>query len=182
MADQRRDQIPDRCVKRGVPTDRAVHAWAIELDHADRLWLAFGPLLRLVARLIRRGSERIVLPLSPPAWSSLRAGLRWVVVLAGLGTGSLVLGLLQGDVGVVVLGAVLLVVAWAVRILVLWRRWVGVVLRPGAEEVVVTRVDPVFGDAAQELFVRSVLPGQPSAPRGAAHGARASGGSKGSAK
>jgi hypothetical protein len=156
MADQRRQRIPDRCVKRGIATDGAVHAWAIELRHADVLWVAFGPLLRLVARMVRRRCERVVLPLSSTGWSSLRAGLRWGVVVAGLGTGSLVLGLIQGDAGVVVVGAVLLVVAWAVRGLVLWRRWVGVVLRPGAEEVVVTRVHPAFGAAARALFVRSL--------------------------
>jgi hypothetical protein len=156
IADQRRDRIPDRCVKRGEPTDGAVRAWAIELGHADLLWRAFGPLLRAVAPVLRRGNERIVLPLSSPAWSSLRAGLRWAVVLAGLGTGSLVLGLIQGDVGVVVVGAVLLVAAWVVRGLVLWRRWVGVVLRPGGEAVAVTRVHPAFGEAARALFVRSV--------------------------
>jgi len=158
MADQRRGRVPDRCVKTGAPTDGAVHAWAVEAERADVLWLVLGPLLRLGARVVRRRSERIVLPLSPPAWSSLRAGLRWAVVAAGLGAGALVLGVVEADAGLVVLGAVLLGIAWAVRAFVLWRRWVGVVLRPGGEEVAITRVNPGFGAAAKALFVGSTVP------------------------
>jgi hypothetical protein len=161
MADQRRGRVPDRCVKRGIPTEGAVHAWGVELRHADVLWLALGPLLRLVAAATRRGTERIVLPVSPAAWSSLRAGLRWAVVIAGLGAGSVALGLVQGDIGLVVLGGVLLGVAWALRAVVLWRRWVGVVLGPGGEDVVITRASPAFGEAARAPFVRSVLPPRP---------------------
>jgi hypothetical protein len=158
MADQRRERVPDRCVKRGEPTDGAVHAWAVEVPRADVLWLVLGPLLRFGAVVARRRSERVVVPLSPAAWRSLRAGLRWAVVAAGLGAGSLVLGAVRADVGLLVLGAVLLVAAWAVRALVLWRRWVGLVLRPGADEVALTRVSPEFGAAARALFVGSVGP------------------------
>ena len=158
MADQRRGRVPDRCVKTGAPTDGAVHAWAVEVARADALWLVGGPLLRLAAPALRRRSERVVLPLSPQAWSSLRAGLRGAVLAAGLGAGALALGLLRTDAALVVLGAVLLVVAWAVRALVLWRRWVGLVLRPGGAEVALTRVSPEFGAAAKALFVGSVVP------------------------
>ena len=158
MADQRRGRLPDRCVKTGAPTDGAVHAWAVEAARADVLWLVLGPLLRLVAGVARRRSERIVLPLSAPAWSSLRAGLRWAVVAAGLGAGALVLGAVRADAALVVLGAVLLLIAWAVRAFVLWRRWVGLVLRPGGEEVALTRVSPGFGVAAKALFVGSAMP------------------------
>ena len=152
-ADQRRGRVPDRCVKTGTPTDRAVHAWAVELRRADVLWLLLGPVLRLGRR-----SERVVLPLAPAAWTSIRRGLGAAVVVAGLGTGALGLGLVQGDPGLVVLGALLLAGAWALRALVLWRRWVGVVLRPGGAEVAVSRVSPEFGDAARKLFVGSVVP------------------------
>jgi hypothetical protein len=158
MTDQRRGRIPDRCVKRGIPTDGAVRAWGIEVEHADVLWLALGPVLRIVAAVAGRRSERIVLPLSPAGWSSLRAGVRRAVAVAGLGAGALCFGLLQGDPGPVVLGAVLLVVAWGLRALVLWRRWVGVVLRPGGEEVALSRVSPEFGHAARGIFVGSVMP------------------------
>ena len=156
VADQRQGRIPDRCVRTGTRTDGAVHAWAVQMARADVLWLGFGPLLRIVAPALRRGAERVVLPLSPAAWSSLRAGLRWAVVVAGLGAGALALGLVQADAALVVLGLVLLAVAWAVRALVLWRRWVGLVLRPGGAEVAVTRVSPEFGEAAKALFLGSV--------------------------
>ena len=158
MADQRRGRVPDRCIKTGAPTDGAVHAWAVEAARADVLWLVLGPLLRLASPALRRRSERVVLPLSPQAWSSLRAGLRWAVLVAGLSGGALVLGLIQTDPALVVLGGLLLVVAWAVRALVLWRRWVGLVLRPGGEEVALTRVSPEFGAAAKALFAGSVVP------------------------
>jgi hypothetical protein len=161
MADQRRSRVPDRCVKRGERTDGAVRAWAVEVPRADVLWLVFGPLLRFGAGAARRRSERVVLPLSPAAWRSLRAGLRWAAVAAGLGAGSLALGAARADAGLVVLGAVLLVGAWAVRALVLWRRWVGLVLRPGGEEVALTRVSPGFGAAARDLFVGAVGPRRP---------------------
>jgi hypothetical protein len=157
-ADQRRGRAPTRCVKTGTPTEGAVHAWAVELGRADVLWLLVGPVLRPAAALARRRSERIVLPLSPGAWTSSRRGLGVAVVLAGLGAGALGLGLVQGDPALVVLGSVLLAVAWAVRALVLWRRWVGVVLRPGGEEVALSRVDPEFGEEARALFVGPVGP------------------------
>jgi hypothetical protein len=157
MADQRRGRVPTRCAVTGAPTEGAVHAWAVELGRADVLWLAVGPVLRPLSALVRRRSERIVLPLAPEAWASLRAGLRWAVVVAGVGGGALALGLVQGDAGVVVLGAVLLVAAWTIRALVLWRRWVGVVLRPGGEEVALSRVSPGFDAAARALFVGSVV-------------------------
>jgi hypothetical protein len=157
MADQRRGRVPTRCVVTGAATEGAVHAWAVELGRADVLWLAFGPVLRMVAALVRRRRERIVLPLAPAAWASLRAGLRWAVVVGGLGGGALALGLVRGDAGLVVLGAVLLVIAWAIRALVLWRRWVWVVLRPGGEEVALSRVSPEFDSAARALFVGSVI-------------------------
>jgi hypothetical protein len=158
LVDQRRGRVPDRCVKRGLRTDGAVHAWAVGLRHADVLWLVLGPALRLVGAVARRPREQIVLPVSPPAWSSLRAGLRWAVVVAGLGAGALALGAVQGDVALVALGAVLLVAAWLVRAFVLWRRWVGLVLRPGGEDVALTRVSPEFGEAARALFVGPVAP------------------------
>jgi hypothetical protein len=158
IAAQRCGQVPARCVKTGVPTDGAVHAWAVEVARADVLWLAFGPVLRLVAAAGRRRSERIVLPLSPRAWSSLRRGLAWSVGGAGLGGGALALGLVQGDAALVVVGVMFLVAAWALRAVVLWRRWVGVVLRPGGAEVAVSRASPEFGEAAKALFVGSVLP------------------------
>jgi hypothetical protein len=153
MADQRRGRVPTRCVKTGAATDGAVHAWAVEVARADLLWLALGQVLRVVALLGRRRSERIALPLSPGAWASLRAGLRWAVVLTGLGGGALALGLVQGDAAVVVLGAVLVAAAWAVRTLVLWRRWVGLELRPGGEEIALSRVSHEFGAGARALFL-----------------------------
>ena len=156
VADQRRDRVPDRCVKSGARTDGAVHAWAVEVRRADVLWLALGPLLRPIAALARRRRERIILPLSPAAWSALRAGLRWAVLAAGLGAGSLVLGLAQGDAPLVALGGVLLVGAWALRAVVLHRRWVGVVLRPGGQDVAVTRVSTEFAASARALFMGSL--------------------------
>ena len=156
-ADQRRGRLPDRCVRFGTRTDGAVHAWAVGFARADVLWVAIGPLLRPIARLIRRPAERVVVPLSPPAWASLRAGLRWAVLVAGLGAGALVLGAAQADASLLVLGCVLLVAAWLIRAAVLWRRWVGLVLRPGGDEVVLTRVHPDFADAAKALFTGSVL-------------------------
>jgi len=158
VADQRRGRVPDRCVRSGVRTDGAVRTWAVGFARADVLWLALGPLLRGVAAVSGRPSERVVLPLAPAAWSSLRAGLRWVVVIAGLAGGALGLGLVQRDAALVVLGAVLLLAAWIVRALVLWRRWVGVVLRPGGEEVALSRVNPEFDAAARALFVGSGAP------------------------
>ena len=156
-ADQRRGRVPDRCVKRGVRTDGAVHAWAVGFARADLLWAVLGPLLRPLAGLARRPAERVVVPLSAPAWASLRAGLRGTVVVAGLGDGALVLGLAQGDPGLLVLGGVLLLTAWLIRGAVLWRRWVGLVLRPGGDEVVLTRVHADFAEAAKALFTTSVL-------------------------
>jgi hypothetical protein len=157
-ADQRRGRIPDRCIKSGAPTDGAVHAWAVEVGRADLLWLVLGPTLRLAAPAFRRRTERVVLPLAPPAWSALRAGLRSAVLSAGLGAGALALGIVQADAALIVLGSLLLVLAWAVRALVLWRRWVGLVLRPGGQEVAVTRVSPEFAAAAKAVFVGSVVP------------------------
>jgi hypothetical protein len=155
VADQRRGRVPTRCVKTGAPPDGAVRAWAVEVPRADALWLVVGAVLRVVA-LAGRRTERIVLPLSPAAWTSLRRGLGAALVVAGLAAGALVLGAVQGDPGLVVLGGALLVVAWGLRAVVLWRRWVGVVLRPGGEEVALSRVSPEFGDAARALFVGSV--------------------------
>ena len=157
MADQRRGRVPTRCVVTGAATDGAVRAWAVELGRADVLWSLVGPPLRPVAALLRRRSERVVLPLAPAGWASLRAGLRWAVVVAGLGGGALALGLVQGDAALIVLGVVLLVAAWAIRALVLWRRWVGVVLRPGGDEVAVSRASPEFGSAARALFMGPVV-------------------------
>jgi len=152
-ADQRRGRLPTRCVKTGAPTDGAVHTWAVERRRADVLWLVLGPVLRVGGR-----SERIVLPLAPAAWSALRRGLGAAVVVAGLGAGALGLGLVQGDPGLVVLGSLLLVGAWVVRALVLWRRWVGVVLRPDGKEIALSRVSPEFGEEARALFIGSALP------------------------
>lgn len=157
MADQRRGRVPDRCVVSGARTDGAVHAWAVELRRADVLWLALGPVARLIAALGRRRSRRIVLPLSPAAWSSLRAGLRWAVLAAGLGAGALTLGAARGDGALVVLGGTLLLLAWVLRAVVLWRRWVGVVLRTGGDEAVLHRVSPEFATSAKALFTGSVL-------------------------
>ncbi len=67
MADQRRNRVPDRCVKHGTRTDGAVHAWAVGFARADVLWALLGPLLRPIAAAARRPTERVVLPLSPPA-------------------------------------------------------------------------------------------------------------------
>ena len=156
-ADQRRGRVPDRCVRLGTPTDGAVHAWAVGFARADVLWVAIGPLLRSIARLTRRPTERVVVPLSPQAWASLRAGLRWAVLVAGLGAGALVFGAAQADASLLVLGGVLLLGAWLIRAAVLWRRWVGLVLRPGGDEVVLTRVHPGFAAAAKALFTGSVL-------------------------
>jgi hypothetical protein len=159
MADQRRGRVPRRCVRTGVSTDGAVHASAVQVARADVLWLAFGPLLRPVAAVAGRPAVRVVLPLSPAAWSTLRAGLRWAVVVAGLGGGALALGVVQSDAALVVTGLVLLAVAWLLRALVLWRRWVGLVLRPGGDDVAVSRVDPGFGEEARALFLRAGRPG-----------------------
>ena len=156
-ADLRRGRVPDRCVKLGTITDGAVHAWAVGFSRADVLWAVLGPIFRPIARLVRRPAERVVVPLSSPAWASLRAGLRWAVVIAGLGGGALVLGVTQADAGLLVLGGVLLLAAWLIRGAVLWRRWVGLVLRPGGDEVVLTRVHPDFAEAARALFIGSVL-------------------------
>ncbi len=87
----------------------------------------------------------------------MRAGLRWAVVVAGLGAGALGLGLVQADAALLILGGALLLAAWLTRGVVLWRRWVGLVLRPGGEEVAVTRVHPDFAEAAKALFIGSVL-------------------------
>jgi hypothetical protein len=155
MADQEGGRVPRRCVRTGVPTEGAVHAWAVQVAHADVLWLVLGPLLRPLTAVARRPAARVVLPLSPTAWSALRGGLRWAVVVAGLGTGALVLGAVQADVALVVTGAVLLTAAWLLRALVLWRRWVGLVLRPGGDDVALTRVSPAFGEEARVLFLRA---------------------------
>jgi hypothetical protein len=68
-----------------------------------------------------------------------------------------VLGLAQTDAALLVLGGVLLLTAWLIHGVVLWRRWVGLVLRPGGEEVVLTRAHPDFAEAAKALFTTSVL-------------------------
>jgi hypothetical protein len=133
----------------------------VQFRRADVLGLLLGPVTRLLAVVGRRPAERVVVPVSERAWRSLRRGLRGVALLAGLAAGALFMGLVTADPSLLVLTGVLLVAAYGVRVWVLWRRWVGLVLRPGGEEVTVTRVDPAFADAARRLFTASIL-GRPA--------------------
>ena len=153
MADQRRDAVPDRCVVTGERTEGAVRAEALRLRRA---WLWSLLLGRAAGIFLRSRRATVVLPVSPAAWWRVQRSLRRAVVVAGLGLGSLAVGALDRDPALLVLGALLLAVAAAVRAIGVRRWWVELRLLPNGDEVRVTRTSPAFAEEARKLYVRSI--------------------------
>ena len=140
-----------------------MRAVALGLRRAELWQLLLGPLAIVPAALLRRETFRVVLPVSPAAWWRVERTIRRAVVLAGLGLGSITAGILEGVVGLLGLGALLLAAAWLVRLVGMHRWWVGLCLVRSAEAVRVRRVSPEFAQAAHHLFVRSLLRTEPQA-------------------
>jgi hypothetical protein len=155
--DQRDERSPAACVKTGQTTDRAIRTRAVGLERTE-LWegLAGSTLTLLVARLLRRPTTSVVLAVSAPAWKRWRRRLLRAVLLLSCGLGIVVAGAIRGEVGLIVLGAVLAVVSWWLRRRAWLACWVGLTYRPQAAETLVTRVHPAFANEARRIYVASL--------------------------
>jgi hypothetical protein len=155
--DQRAGRSPRRCVKTGDPTDGATHVRAVALDRAGLVQVLIGyGLARLVTTLLRRDSMDVVIAVSPLAWRRWRRALLVPVTIGAAGAGLVAFGIATGAPPAIVIGALLLVGAWVLRVRAVVRWWIGARLRPERDEVAVSRVSAGFDDDARWLFTRSV--------------------------
>jgi hypothetical protein len=154
--DQRAGRAPRRCAKTGGPTDGATHVRAVGLTHASLVQLLAGTAsARLVAAVLRRPTLDVVIPVSPLAWRRWQRSLLGALTLGAAGAGVLTFGLATGAVPGVVLGSLVLVGSWVLRVRAAHHWWVGVRFRAERDEIVVTRVSGGFDADARALFTRS---------------------------
>lgn len=157
VADQRRDRSPTICVKRGVATEQAVKANAPALRRAEisQLLVGYG-LTNLAARLFRRPPSQVTIAVSTQAWREWRVRLGVAIVLMSMGVGFVVAGLVKVQADSVVLGTLVAVAGWALRVAAARSRWIGLQCRADRGEVIVTRVSDEFDAAAKRLYVASI--------------------------
>jgi hypothetical protein len=155
--DQRHERAPTACVRSGQPTDGAVRVRATALGHAAGWEATAGTTLTwLVARLLRRPTTTVVLPVSPNVWRRWRHRLGRAVAVTAGGIGLVVAGAAGGQGGLVVLGVLLAGLGWWLRRRAWVETWVGLAFRPDTGDIIVTRVDPAFGDEARRLYISSI--------------------------
>jgi hypothetical protein len=155
--DQRHDRAPTVCVRSGQPTDGAIRVRATALEHAAAWEATAGTTLtRLVARLRRRPTVPVVLPVAPAVWRRWRHRLGRAVAVTTAGIGLLVAGVVGGQGGLIVLGVVLGVLGWWLRRRAWVGSWVGLAFRPDTGDILVTRTHPAFDDEARRLYVSSI--------------------------
>ena len=157
LSDQRATRAPTACAKTGEVTDRLAPARAVALRRAARWELAIGTwLTRLVDVIGRKPSTSVALPLSERVWKGGRARILTGAVVTAVGLGALVAGIISGSVGPIVLGTILTILGWWLRLRAARMWWVGLSYRPDRGEVLVTRVHDSFSTEAQQLYARAV--------------------------
>jgi hypothetical protein len=153
VADQRRGRAPDHCVKTGQATSAATRATAVDLPGAQWWQLVAGSAAtRLVAIVLRRQRQEVVVSISERSWAIWRWRVVAAVVFGALGISSIVVGLVGGRTGFVVFGALVLLATTLWRAWMAWCWWFGLRLRDGDGHVLVHRVSAAFDADARRLF------------------------------
>lgn len=157
VSDQQANRAPTACAKTGEVTDRLAPARAVALKRATRWDLALGTTLtRLLAAAIHRPSTPVAIPLSERVWKGGRSRLLTGVTVTALGLGALVAGVLGAGAAPIVLGVLLAVLGWWLRLRAARMWWVGLTYRPDRGEILVTRVHESFASQARLLYQRDL--------------------------
>jgi hypothetical protein len=139
----------------GTETSNAVRLTATEW--AGRAWLLGVPGLAMAIRFLPGHQHHAVaLPVSTNIWRMWQR--RNLVALSALAAGVTFagIGLFAGLVGLVVLGAIVLIGAAAYRTRAQHDYWVTCRFRPADGTIVVEPTHRAFDEAARDLFVRSL--------------------------
>ncbi len=153
MVDQQQDRSPMVCVATGMATNHAIKVTAVDLPGTDVWQLLVGSTLtNAVAFITRRPHTRIVLAVEPDTWKTLTRRMSVAVAITCLGLGFLATGIVGGNVGLIVFGAVVAVIGSWRRMRVATSSWIGLRFRSGRGEVLVYRASQRFDTEARKLF------------------------------
>lgn len=141
-------------MKTGEATSSATKVTAVDLAGAQWLQLLFGSAAtRLLAIVLRRPRQAVVLNVSPRAWSIWQWRQIAAAAFGAIGVGLVVAGALTGQTRFVGLGAFVLVATVGWHAWMSWCWWVGVRLRAADGHILVHRVAASFDADARRLFV-----------------------------
>lgn len=155
IADQRAGRFPDVCVLSGVPTANAVRVRAVEWS--GRLWILGIPgVVSVLKWWPGRSSETVALPIAATVWRMWSRRNAVAVALVMFGLGLVVIGAVRALGGIVVIGALVVVLAFAYRTRAAVNYWVTCRLDPGRGCVTVQPTHRSFDTQARALFVRSL--------------------------
>ena len=158
IADQERNALPTVCVKSGVRTDFVAHTRATSFGHLNGWTIAVGHTATVtLGRLLRRPTTFVSIPASERAQRTWQSRLKTSVAVTSIGAAFVIVGLLRGIGVLIAVGVIALVLGWLNRVRAWHNAWVGLEYRPGAAEVVVSRVHSAFDAEAAEIYRRSVL-------------------------
>jgi hypothetical protein len=154
IADQRAGRIPDVCVLSGVATANAVRVQAVEW--AGRSWILCIPGVVSVLRLWPgRSSVTVALPIAARVWRMWSRRNTVAMALIMFGLGFVVIGAVRALGGIVVLGVVVVMLAFAYRTRAAVNYWVTCRLDPSRACVTVQPTHRSFDSQARALFIRS---------------------------
>ena len=156
VVDQQRGKAPLVCVKSGEATRDVIHVTAIGMAKADQYQLCLGPLAVVWARLRGRPLCRAIIPISERSRRRVTRGRGYALLLGIIGMAAMVAAIPKGGFADLATTWLLLVPAWLLRARFQWSRWVGVEFRPSHQDIRLTRVHPLFADAARQLWLRSL--------------------------
>lgn len=156
-ADLQRDVLPTVCVKSGDKTDFAVRVTAVAGKQSSASVIAIGQWATVaLARLRRRPTFSVTLPVAEHTWRRWQGRLRISVVAAAIGAAFLAVGVVRGIGALIAFGTVVLVLGWLNRVRAWNNAWVGVEYRAEPGEIIVSRVHSAFDAEAQALYRRSI--------------------------
>ena len=114
IADQRAGRFPDVCVLSGVPTANAVRVRAVEWS--GRSWILGIPgVVSVLKWWPGRSSETVALPIAATVWRMWSRRNAVAVALVMFGLGLVVIGAVRALGGIVVIGALVVILAFAYR-------------------------------------------------------------------
>ncbi len=155
IADQQAGRFPDVCVLSGIPTTNAVRVHAVEWR--GRSWILGIPGVLSVLKLWPgRSSATVALPISATVWRmwSRRNTVAMALMMSGLGF--VVVGAVRSRGAIVVIGVVVVVLAFAYRTRAAVNYWVTCRLDPSRGCVTVQPTHRSFDEQARALFIRSL--------------------------
>ena len=155
IADQRAGRFPDVCVLSGVPTANAVRVQAVEWS--GRSWILGIPgVVSVLKWWPGRSSETVALPIAATVWRMWSRRNTVATALVMFGLGFVVIGTVRARGEIVVIGAVVVVLAFAYRTRAAVNYWVTCRFDPNGGCVTVQPTHRAFDDQARALFIRSI--------------------------